>query len=351
VFQTGTQLKCKNCRCTGHTETKCWAKGGGQEGQYPDWYEGKKDAHTSDTVKPVTDMPIVWSHGSASQPDIWFSNSAATVHISPIREDFTTYREYDKCQDIKTFGKNTVKGIGEGDILAEINFQGKTKKIRLTNVMHIPGADGKVLSLKVLDQRGFESRITGGRIRIMKGTEVYTEASLGEELYEVKMKIVPSQEMAAIKSQETRANIARKERTRPEGRPSGRISNKVLIMRVTSDAPEIKIPKTKHEAKLEETYIGTCSHEEELTRDTHQDTLQDTLKRYQSMGPMPDEDLQRTSASLARLDRLEEQVANLLHAVDIHQNKPELSQSAPLEAKKTQPSDTSGKREIKYNLH
>src|SRR5882724_6797024 len=65
--------------------------------------------------------------------------------------------------------------------------------------------------------------------------------------------------MAAIKSQETRANIARKERTQPEGRPSGRISNKVLIMRVTSDAPEIKIPKTKHEAKLEEIYIGTCS--------------------------------------------------------------------------------------------
>src|SRR5882724_5860384 len=164
VFQTGTQLKCKNCRHMGHTETKCWAKGGGQEGQYPYWYEGKKDARTSDTVKPVTDMPIVWSHGPASQPDIWFADLAATVHVSPIREDFTTYQEYDKCQDIKTFGKNTVKGISEGDILAEINFQGKTKKIRLTNVMHIPGADGKVLSLKVLDQRGFKSRIAGGWI-------------------------------------------------------------------------------------------------------------------------------------------------------------------------------------------
>src|SRR5882724_1915568 len=122
VFQTETQLKCKNCRRMGHTEPKCWAKGGGQEGQYPDWYEGKKDAHTSDTVKPVTDMPIVWSHRSASQLDIWFADSAATVHVSPIWEDFTTYLEYDKCQDIKTFGKNTVKGISEGDILAEINF-------------------------------------------------------------------------------------------------------------------------------------------------------------------------------------------------------------------------------------
>src|SRR5882724_8935027 len=96
--------------------------------------------------------------------------------------------------------------------------------------------------------------------------------------------------MAAIKSQETRANIARKERTRPEGRPSGHISNKVLIMRVTSDAPEIKIPKTKHEAKLEETYIGTCSCEEELTRDTHQDTFKPTQPNdTTSLTSAPDE--------------------------------------------------------------
>ena len=27
-----------------------------------------------------------------------------------------------------------------------------------------------------------------------------------------------------------------------------------------------------HEAKLEETYIGTCLHEEELMRDMHQET-------------------------------------------------------------------------------
>ena len=57
-----------------------------------------------------------------------------------------------------------MKGIGKGDILAEINFRGKTKKIMLMNVMHIPGADGKVLSLKILDQRGFESHIAGGHI-------------------------------------------------------------------------------------------------------------------------------------------------------------------------------------------
>ena len=47
-----------------------------------------------------------------------------------------------------------VKGLGEGDIVADIEFQGKVTRIRLTQVMHVPGTDGKILSLKVLDQKG-----------------------------------------------------------------------------------------------------------------------------------------------------------------------------------------------------
>jgi len=67
------------------------------------------------------------------------------------------------------------------------------KKLKLTNIMHVPGADGKVLSLKDLDKKGFESCIAGGCIRIMKADEIYREGSLGGELYEVEMKIIPLQ--------------------------------------------------------------------------------------------------------------------------------------------------------------
>jgi len=72
--------------------------------------------------------------------------------------------------------------------------------------MHLLGADGKILSLKVLDQRGFESHISGGWIHIMKGAEVYTKATVGRELYEVKIKIVPLQEKAAIKRNMSTSN-------------------------------------------------------------------------------------------------------------------------------------------------
>ena len=111
VFQTGSKssLRCENCNRTGHTKPKCWAKGGGQEGQYPDRFK-KKDSQTSNTVKAVTETPIVWTYGYTERPDVWFADSAATVHVSPNRADFTSYRKYAKDRDIKALGITWSKG-------------------------------------------------------------------------------------------------------------------------------------------------------------------------------------------------------------------------------------------------
>jgi len=89
---------------------KCWDKGGSQEGQYPEWFKGRRDTHA---VKSVTNTHIVWTYGHIGQPDIWFADLGVMLNLSPIQEDFMTYQEYDKCQDINTFVKNTVKGIGD----------------------------------------------------------------------------------------------------------------------------------------------------------------------------------------------------------------------------------------------
>ena len=73
VFQTSrkTLLQFENCNKTGHTKTKCWAKGGRQEGQYPDWFKGKKDAKSHNTVKTITETPIVWMYGSNKSLEMW----------------------------------------------------------------------------------------------------------------------------------------------------------------------------------------------------------------------------------------------------------------------------------------
>jgi len=75
--------------------------------------------------------------------------------------------------------------------------------------MHVPSVGGKILSLKKLDQKGFEIRIVGGHIHIMKANEVYAEALLGGDLYEVNMKVIPAEEsiMAAVKRDATTADL------------------------------------------------------------------------------------------------------------------------------------------------
>jgi len=52
-----------------------------------------------------------------------------------------------------------VKGEGEGDIDIDIKYGAKTMRICLTQVMHVSEAEGKILSLKVLVQKGFKSHI------------------------------------------------------------------------------------------------------------------------------------------------------------------------------------------------
>ena len=212
VFQTNgkTHLHCENCNKTGHTKVKCWAKGGGQEGQYPDWFKGKKETRNQNTIKTITETPIVWAYGSNNSPELWIADSAATVHVTPNREDFSSYHKYDRNRVIKAFGNNTVEGVGEGEIIVSTEYQGEWTKIRLTQVMHVPRADGKILSLKVLDQKGFESHIAGGRIQIMRNGEVLTEALLEGDLYGVKLKVAPSKEsvLSAVKRDSSATDLA-----------------------------------------------------------------------------------------------------------------------------------------------
>src|SRR5882724_2851551 len=142
-----------------------------------------------------------WAYGSLDVSDTWFANSAAMIHISPNQEDFSSYRKYDQECSIKAFGKNSVKGIGEGDIDVNIECGSKTTRIRLSQVMHVPEAQGNILSLKILAQKGFQSHVLADRIRISKANITYAKALLGKELYEVKMKVIPPQEsvLAAVK--------------------------------------------------------------------------------------------------------------------------------------------------------
>jgi len=185
---------------------------------------------------------------------MWIANSAATVHVSSNQDYFTSYCKYETCWDIKAFGNNTVKGVREGDIIADIKYEGKSEEFS-----SLKSCTYWVQMEKYPEgsrPEGLQNCITEGQIQIIKGAEVYTEASLGRELYKVKMKIIPSWE--------TRADGARREQTWSENKTTRNISNKVLITRVTRDAPEIKIWKWTTKSKWKKLALVHASCEEEF---------------------------------------------------------------------------------------
>jgi spermidine/putrescine-binding protein len=51
---SNSDVTCENCGGGGHTKARCWHKGGDLEGQYPDWWKGKRE--TSTVVVPRTHM-------------------------------------------------------------------------------------------------------------------------------------------------------------------------------------------------------------------------------------------------------------------------------------------------------
>ena len=65
-------------------------KGSRQEGQYPEWFKGRKDSYTSNTIKMATKTPIVWAYSSVSKPDMWISDLSVTVHVSSNSDGFTS---------------------------------------------------------------------------------------------------------------------------------------------------------------------------------------------------------------------------------------------------------------------
>src|SRR5882672_3579782 len=110
--------------------------------------------------------------------------------------------------------------------------------------MHIPKTEGRILSLKVLDQKGYESRIARGHICIMRNEKTFAKAFLGRQLYEVKMKIAPSQEIvkdeplgSELRTQESRNMDGTMEHEAEElGRSQKMmegVSDEVLIMKIT----------------------------------------------------------------------------------------------------------------------
>ena len=137
-------------------------------------------------------------------------------------------------------------------------------------------------SLKLVDQRGFKCRISDGSIWIMKGTEVYTEAKLGGDLYEVTMKIAPIQDhiLTAFKRDSSATDLSTWHKR------LGHLGDSMLKKLINSSiVKEMIITDTHLNGTCEDCIIGKMDKKPFNVRNVHDMQIFGTL-HADLMGPM-----------------------------------------------------------------
>ncbi|KAJ4705817.1 Retrovirus-related Pol polyprotein from transposon TNT 1-94 [Melia azedarach] len=111
--------------------------------------------------------------------DVWILDSGASYHICPRREWFTTYEQVDGG-NISMANSSICKAIGIGSIKIRTH---DGKFCTLNNVRHVPLMTKNLISLSMLDNKGFSFQGEGGVLHVCKGSNVVLKGVKRGTLY------------------------------------------------------------------------------------------------------------------------------------------------------------------------
>uniref|UniRef100_A0A2N9FNK6 Integrase catalytic domain-containing protein n=1 Tax=Fagus sylvatica TaxID=28930 RepID=A0A2N9FNK6_FAGSY len=117
--------------------------------------------------------------------DEWVIDSAASYHVTPRREFFTSYKARNLGR-VKMGNKSYADIVGICDICVETNT-GYTLKLK--DVRHIPDMHLNLISISVLDKEGYESHLGNGKWKLFKGLLVFARGKICWTLYKTQVKL------------------------------------------------------------------------------------------------------------------------------------------------------------------
>jgi hypothetical protein len=117
--------------------------------------------------------------------DEWVIDSAASYHVTPRREFFTSYKAGNLGR-VKMGNKSYADIVGIGDICVETNT-GYTLKLK--DVRHIPDMRLNLISISVLDKEGYESHLGNGKWKLFKRSLVFARGKICCTLYKTQVQL------------------------------------------------------------------------------------------------------------------------------------------------------------------
>lgn len=225
---------CKSRKRVGHTIDNCFMPGGNKEGQYPDWYKGKKiyapgkgpptgttpTAALADTTPTASVSSISTSHDQfdfmaliadttpTMQGNVTYADSGASDHCFINREDFATYRNITETSGQTAQANTRFKIIGRGTVYKNITHNGKTTVLELTDCLHTPDLTANLVSIGRLAQKGVIVSFTNDFVTFTNaGGKPFMSGSTSGGMYVLKLSNSPQLLIAHSRSQSRPASF------------------------------------------------------------------------------------------------------------------------------------------------
>ncbi|CAL1356411.1 unnamed protein product [Linum trigynum] len=149
---------CHNCKEVGHWKYNC-PKRRGQQKKQGLVAVAEVDNSSEDDLALAVDE-------KAHRGDVWFLDTAASYHMSPNRNCFTTYEQIDGGNVVMANGV-VCKVVGIGSIKVRTH---DGSFCTVNDVRHVPRMTKNLISLSLLDSKGFSFKRKGGVVYVCKGS-------------------------------------------------------------------------------------------------------------------------------------------------------------------------------------
>jgi len=147
-----------------------------------------------------SDDAIFLVGNAADRDDIsksWLVDSEASAHMCWMRGCFDDYQTT-MGHSVTMGDKGSVATAGVGTVLLNVIVHGKTRKIKLEKVFHVPTMGFNLMSVGMMEERGAEVSFKGGKTIIKMNEKIAACGTQKSGLYHLNM--APLSDVAAVAS-------------------------------------------------------------------------------------------------------------------------------------------------------